>query len=88
VDLVTKVGLHTLEAGGKRLRPAFVALAARATGLPYLRERVVKLGACMEMIHMATLLHDDVIDNSPLRRGKPTASSIYGNTEGILAGDV
>lgn len=88
VELVSKVGLHTLEAGGKRLRPAFVALAARATGLPYLGERIVKLGACMEMIHMATLLHDDVIDNSPLRRGKPTASSIYGNTESILSGDV
>ena len=88
VELVSKVGLHTMEAGGKRLRPAFVALAARATGLPYLRERVIRLGACMEMIHMATLLHDDVIDNSPLRRGKPTASAIFGNTESILSGDV
>lgn len=88
VELVTKVGLHTLEAGGKRLRPAFVALAAKATGLPYERERVIRLGACMEMIHMATLLHDDVIDNSPLRRGRPTASALYGNTESILAGDV
>ena len=88
VELVTKVGLHTLEAGGKRLRPAFVALAARATGLPYLRDRVINLGACMEMIHMATLLHDDVVDNSPLRRGRPTASSVYGNTESILSGDV
>ena len=62
VELVEKVGRHTLEAGGKRLRPAFVTLAARATNQPFDYERTRKLGACMEMIHMATLIHDDVID--------------------------
>jgi octaprenyl-diphosphate synthase len=88
VELVQKVGRHTLQAGGKRLRPAFVALAARATGTPCESERLVRLGACMEMIHMATLIHDDVIDHAETRRGRPTASAVFGNTGSILAGDV
>lgn len=88
VDMVKNVSHHTLDAGGKRLRPAFVALSAKATGLPYDEERSRKIGACMEMIHMATLIHDDVIDNSATRRGKDTASAVYGNTGSILAGDV
>ncbi|MEA2553023.1 MAG: octaprenyl-diphosphate synthase [Fimbriimonadaceae bacterium] len=88
VELVSKIGAHTLEAGGKRLRPAFVSLAARATGLPYDEARARHLGACMEMIHMATLVHDDVIDHAAIRRGRATASSIYGNTAAILTGDV
>lgn len=88
VDLVKNVSHHTLDAGGKRLRPAFVALSAKATGLPYDEERTRRIGACMEMIHMATLIHDDVIDNSATRRGKDTASTVYGNTGSILTGDV
>ncbi len=87
VQLVEDVGRLTLEAGGKRLRPAFVSLSARATGLPYDADRTTKLGACMEMIHMATLIHADVIDNADTRRGKRTASAIYGNTGSILSGD-
>lgn len=87
VGLVEKVGKHTLKAGGKRLRPAFVALSAKATGLNFDAERSRRLGACMEMIHMATLIHDDVIDNSAVRRGRETASAAYGNTASILAGD-
>jgi octaprenyl-diphosphate synthase len=88
VQLVENVGRHTLEAGGKRLRPAFVTLAAQATTQEFDVERTRKLGACMEMIHMATLIHDDVIDNSATRRGRPTASAEYGNTAAILSGDV
>ncbi len=88
VRLVDRVGRLTLEAGGKRLRPAFVMLAARAVGLPFSKERAYRLGACMEMIHMATLVHDDVIDHSPTRRGRPTAAAEYGNTAAILGGDV
>jgi octaprenyl-diphosphate synthase len=88
VDVVHQVNEHTLKAGGKRLRPAFVALAARATGNPFLPERTLRLGACMEMIHMATLLHDDVIDESATRRGRPTACAAFGNTAAILSGDV
>lgn len=88
VAMVDNVGRHTLRAGGKRLRPIFVALGAMATGLPYDAERVDRLGACMEMIHMATLIHDDVIDRAETRRGIETAGSRYGSTEAILSGDV
>ncbi len=88
VNLVDRVGNHTLGAGGKRLRPAFVTLAAKATGIAFDPNRTRKIGAAMEMIHMATLIHDDVIDHSPTRRGQPTASAVYGNTGSILAGDV
>lgn len=88
VEMVQAVNRHTLEAGGKRLRPAFLILAARATGREFASERAIKLGAVMEMIHMATLIHDDVIDEAALRRGRPTASSVFGNTGAILSGDV
>lgn len=88
VRLVDQVGRHTLTAGGKRLRPAFVSLAARATGLSFNPARARKIGAAMEMIHMATLVHDDVIDHAATRRGQATASSIHGNTVAILSGDV
>ncbi|HEY0867885.1 MAG TPA: polyprenyl synthetase family protein, partial [Fimbriimonas sp.] len=88
IELVQKVGRHTLKAGGKRLRPALVTLAARATGLEFDPERTRRLGACMELIHMATLIHDDVVDNSSTRRGRPTAAVEFGNTASILSGDV
>jgi octaprenyl-diphosphate synthase len=88
VALVRQVGKHTLEAGGKRLRPAFVSLAARAIGTPFQPQRTRKIGACMEMIHMATLIHDDVIDHAATRRGHETASAVFGNTAAILSGDV
>lgn len=87
VDLVDRVGKLTLQAGGKRLRPAFVSLAAKATGLDFDAERARMLGASLEMVHMATLIHDDVIDNAATRRGRPTASAEFGNTAAILAGD-
>ncbi len=88
VELVENIGRHTFEAGGKRLRPAFVALAARASGHAFDPARVPQIGACMEMIHMATLIHDDVIDHAATRRGRTTASAVYGNTAAVLAGDV
>lgn len=88
VELVEKISLHVLKAGGKRLRPAFVALSAGATGRPFDRARAYRIAACMEMIHIATLIHDDVIDNAATRRGRATASSVFGNTESILSGDV
>jgi octaprenyl-diphosphate synthase len=87
-DKVEAIGKHVSEAGGKRLRPLLVALSARAVGKPYDESRVAALGACMEMIHMATLIHDDVVDNADTRRGRPTACSLFGNTAGILTGDV
>lgn len=88
VALVEQVGELTRSGGGKRLRPALVYLSACATGREFDRSRIVRLGACMEMIHMATLIHDDVIDDAATRRGKPTAFSVYGNTASILGGDV
>lgn len=87
VDLVSEIARHTLRAGGKRLRPAFVAIGARATGRPFDAERSRRVGASMEMIHMATLIHDDVIDNSSIRRGRPTAGVVFGNRASILSGD-
>lgn len=87
VPLAEEIGRLTLEAGGKRMRPALVALAAHATGRPFDRSRAVNLGACMEMVHMATLVHDDVIDEAATRRGRPTASNAYGNTASVLSGD-
>lgn len=88
VALVESVGKYTLSAGGKRLRPAFVCLAAQSTGRSFDPARARRLGAVMEMIHMATLIHDDVIDEAATRRGQPTASAIHGNTAAILSGDV
>ncbi|MBX3118355.1 MAG: polyprenyl synthetase family protein [Fimbriimonadaceae bacterium] len=88
VKLVRDVASHTLRAGGKRLRPALVALAASATGLEYDPARAHLLGACMELIHMATLIHDDVIDHADTRRGVRTAAAVFGNTAAILSGDV
>jgi octaprenyl-diphosphate synthase len=88
VMLVREVSRHTLRAGGKRLRPALVTLASEATGLPFEPARTRRLGACMEMIHMATLMHDDVIDRAATRRGQDTAASKFGNTASILTGDV
>ncbi|MHB8636797.1 MAG: polyprenyl synthetase family protein [Fimbriimonadaceae bacterium] len=88
VRLVEHVGRHILRAGGKRIRPAFVALGAQATGSAYDLNRARRLGAVMEMIHMATLVHDDVIDDSPTRRGRPSAHRLFGNAETILSGDV
>ena len=88
VTAVEGVGSSTLGAGGKRLRPALAIVSALATGLPFDETRIVRLGASLELIHMATLIHDDVIDESRTRRGRPTAASLFGNTTAILSGDV
>lgn len=87
VELVHRVASHTLQAGGKRLRPAIVAVCARAVSPSVDMNRVYRLGACLELIHMATLVHDDVIDHAATRRGKATAAIVFGNTASILSGD-
>lgn len=87
VALVQEVGRLTLSAGGKRLRPAFLSLSASCLSPDVPRERIRRLGAVVEMIHMATLIHDDVLDDAPVRRGQPTAAKEYGNTKSILSGD-
>lgn len=76
---------HTITAGGKRLRPLLTVLTARLFGCR--DKRVYPLACTLEMLHAATLMHDDVIDNADTRRGKPAAHTIYGVTETILAGD-
>ncbi|MDW8052587.1 MAG: polyprenyl synthetase family protein [Armatimonadota bacterium] len=93
----TELTHHLLSAGGKRLRPAMVILCAYAAaperfGELYRnghqgRERLATIAGCMEMIHMATLIHDDVIDQTFTRRGKPTANALYGNLATVLSGD-
>ena len=85
VVLVNQVSQYIVGAGGKRLRPLSVLLAARACG--YKGERHVEAAAIIEFIHTATLLHDDVVDGSGLRRGRDTANQVFGNQASVLVGD-
>ena len=85
VDLVEEIGRYVVEAGGKRLRPLVVLLSGRACG--YSHPQLVQLAAIIELLHTATLLHDDVIDKSLLRRGRPTANAHWGNAPSVLVGD-
>jgi octaprenyl-diphosphate synthase len=85
VLLVNQVAEHIVAGGGKRLRPMLVLLAARAAG--YRGEDHVQAAAIVEFIHTATLLHDDVVDESDLRRGRATANALWGNSASILVGD-
>ncbi len=85
VGLVENIGHYLVEAGGKRLRPLLVLLCANALG--YKKEARLELAAIIEFIHTATLLHDDVVDVSALRRGRPTANAQWGNAPSVLVGD-
>ena len=85
VALVGDIGHYIVEAGGKRLRPILTLLTAKALGQP--RDSHVKFAAVIEFIHTATLLHDDVVDLSQLRRGRPTANAEFGNSSSVLVGD-
>ena len=85
VPLVGQVAEHIIMAGGKRLRPVLLLLMAGALG--YKGTDHHKLAAVIEFIHTATLLHDDVVDNSNLRRGRPTANAMFGNPASVLVGD-
>lgn len=85
VALVNQVGEYIINSGGKRLRPALVVLSAKAFG--YVGEHHYDLAAVVEFIHTATLLHDDVVDESELRRGHATASALFGNAASVLVGD-
>ncbi|MDR3565343.1 MAG: polyprenyl synthetase family protein [Negativicutes bacterium] len=85
VDLVTDIGSHLLRAGGKRLRPALYFLCAKS-GQPSL-SKILPVAIAIELIHMATLVHDDVIDKAATRRGLPTANTRWGNHSSVLAGD-
>ena len=85
VPLVGQVAEHIILAGGKRLRPVLLLLMAGALG--YKGTDHHKLAAVIEFIHTATLLHDDVVDDSNLRRGRPTANALFGNPASVLVGD-
>jgi octaprenyl-diphosphate synthase len=78
---------HTLSAGGKRLRPALVVLAAHASCYLFPTHTVFASAAAAELIHMASLIHDDVVDGSAERRGRPTANATFGNQISVLVGD-
>ena len=85
VALVSQVAEYIISAGGKRLRPALVLLCAGALG--YQGTRHHELAAIVELIHTSTLLHDDVVDESDLRRGCETANALFGNAASVLVGD-
>ncbi|MEO1888681.1 MAG: octaprenyl diphosphate synthase [Cycloclasticus sp.] len=85
VVLINQIGFHIVNSGGKRLRPMLVALSASA--LNYEGKDHTTLAAVIEFIHTATLLHDDVVDESDMRRGDETANAIWGNAASVLVGD-
>ena len=85
VPLIGDVASHLIAAGGKRLRPSLTLAAAGLCG--YRGDRHIRLAACVEFIHTATLLHDDVVDESALRRGEATANAVWGNKSSVLVGD-
>ena len=85
VVLINQIGHYIINSGGKRLRPMLVLLAARAIG--YEGKRHIDLAAIIEFIHTATLLHDDVVDESDMRRSNETANAVWGNAASVLVGD-
>ncbi len=87
VALIPELANHLVGAGGKRMRPLLTVAAARLCGYHEGTDRHIKLATCVEFIHSATLLHDDVVDVSALRRGKPTANTVYGDKASVLVGD-
>jgi octaprenyl-diphosphate synthase len=85
VEAITTIGSYLQESGGKRLRPMLVLLASKLAGDG--GESAIRLGAVVEMIHTATLVHDDVIDDARTRRGRPSTNAKWGNQTSVLAGD-
>ncbi len=85
VTLINQLGYYIISGGGKRIRPMIAVLAARALG--YEGNKHVTVAALIEFIHTATLLHDDVVDESDLRRGRQTANALFGNAASVLVGD-
>jgi len=85
VVLINQLGSYIINSGGKRLRPALAILCARACG--YKEDEHINLATIIEFIHTATLLHDDVVDGSDMRRGKKTANNVWGNEASVLVGD-
>src|ERR1700744_3192702 len=85
VSTITEIAEYLREGGGKRLRPSLLLLAAHQLG--YSGQGAIRLGAVVEMVHTATLVHDDIIDGAETRRGRPSANTTWGNEKCVLAGD-
>jgi octaprenyl-diphosphate synthase len=85
VPLIHEMGEFIAGAGGKRLRPILLLMAARLAG--YRGPRAVRMGCVVELLHTATLIHDDVVDQAPLRRGRPSANARWGDDASVLVGD-
>ncbi len=85
VALINQLGIYIVNAGGKRMRPMLTVLAAKALG--YKGKEHISIAAIIEFIHTATLLHDDVVDESNMRRGRETANALFGNSASVLVGD-
>ncbi len=85
VSTITEIAEYLREGGGKRIRPSLLLLAAHMLG--YAGQGAIRLGAAVEMIHTATLVHDDIIDGADTRRGRPSANTTWGNEKCVLAGD-
>jgi octaprenyl-diphosphate synthase len=85
VAAITQIGEYLRNGGGKRLRPALLLLSAKL--MDYRGQGAIRLGAVVEIIHTATLVHDDIIDDAQIRRGRPSANTQWGNSKCVLAGD-
>ena len=85
VAAITEISDYLREGGGKRIRPSLLLLSAKSQG--YSGEGMIRLGAVVEMVHSATLVHDDIIDAADTRRGRPSANTTWGNAKCVLAGD-
>ncbi|HET8637571.1 MAG TPA: polyprenyl synthetase family protein [Acidobacteriaceae bacterium] len=85
VAAITEISDYLRDGGGKRIRPSLLLLSAKSQG--YSGEAMIRLGAVVEMVHTATLVHDDIIDAAETRRGRPSANTAWGNSKCVLAGD-
>ncbi len=85
VEVVTEIATYLIAGGGKRIRPLLLLLSAKALGCT--SESRIRLGAVVEMLHTATLVHDDIIDEADTRRGRPSSNTTWGNSKCVLAGD-
>jgi octaprenyl-diphosphate synthase len=84
---LTEISTYIIQAGGKRVRPALLLLIAKALANGKPTPHILEMAAVVEFIHTATLLHDDVVDESTLRRGRETANAAFGNAASVLVGD-
>src|SRR2546423_15140718 len=85
LDILNSASMHVLGSSGKRLRTALTLLSGKLNS--YLFNKLLPLSVAFEMVHLATLIHDDIVDNATTRRGNPTVNSIWGNNIAILLGD-